>query len=141
MKKVTLQELVAHMRRPEDHLFPEFNFGIFNSYIRGGEQPPTVNGVNHCGTSGCIAGNLPALHPDFRFKKSGVLYYKNTEVNVDVLSEYFGISDEAADHLFYPICQRPSRFGGQMLDRTASLEQVLNNFDAFLECYPNGDLV
>jgi hypothetical protein len=140
MKKVTLSELVAHMRSG-DHLFHQFNYEVFNSYIRGLGEARTVQGVSYCGTSGCAAGNLPALDSDFRFQAGGALVYKGDVVTPEVLAEYFGISEAAVDHLFYPMCQITSKFGGQLLTARASLDEVLDNFDQFLELYPNGDLV
>jgi hypothetical protein len=115
--------------------------------------PPTKNG---CGTAGCAMGELPGCFPEYWMYKPVDLLKRNESLwflpcpvhqqnekeyncGVDVIeavSEFFEISNDLIDHLFYPNYQNIERFGSVFIGKYASerdVAQHIRNTIQFLE--------
>jgi hypothetical protein len=122
-----LEALVKHNETNRQHT--EFCFSHFHS----------DDEENVCGTSGCVAGELPHCFPaEWRWKNNGGSLYpyliKGTcwGTTRNDIAKFFGLTLSAAGHLFYPRHQRPKLFGGADLGPTAELHEVLRNFKIFI---------
>ena len=98
-----------------------------------------------CGTAGCLAGNLPFIVPEeWEFYFDNTIdndgYYiklvkNSTSDETKDLVKYFDLSRDEIDHLFFPYCQEPYKYGGHNLNSEATLEEVQNNIREFLRIY------
>lgn len=123
MKNRHILEQLATLKK-EDCIHDVFDFSVF-----------------HCGTAGCLAGELPGLDPDFYFVEtfqSHRLRHKNIDhkLSTFVLEEYFDLGEEATAHIFVSGYQDTEKYGGKDLTDDATLEDVQENLRIFLELYP-----
>jgi hypothetical protein len=127
---ITLQQLLDHLENGE-RIHKEFNFSGFNIF------PNVESKYPNCGTAGCAIGEMPALDSRFifsdLFSTKGTMTFGERLVNAQFISEYFGISNDEAWHLFFPHSQEPQLYGGNHLDGYATIEDVIFNLKAFLE--------
>jgi hypothetical protein len=129
-----LEKLAAHLEKGKlGH--EEFDFGVVNV---GDFNKPG------CGTSGCAMGECPivfrkywefgpvtyTIGGDQRLPRLRGVGYASLR---DHVSNFFGISTSACDHLFYPCDQNPEIYGGRRLSYTATKEQVARNIRAFVK--------
>lgn len=88
----------------EKNLISKFNFDHFNSGIL--LQDKLINGkvIHNCGTSGCLAGNLPQFSDEWYFDEHGYLNYSGAEyrTTTEHISEYFDIPYEVCKVMFSP---------------------------------------
>lgn len=159
MNKKELLEKIA-TRLEEGDFIAEFSFSFFNRRGFGDDAPglSTVNKdgklIQNCGTMQCAAGQLPSLTDEAYFDDNGDLMlvvngkhcnakeaYTSREVGVmegnikikSGLAWFFGISEDACQHLFYPMGQEPENFGGKCLSDYAKAEDVAYNIREFLK--------
>ena len=124
--RVTLTQLADHLENGQC-IHEYFNFGNWN----GGTIYENSK-INGCGTNGCAIGELPALDSNWSFFSSGVLVFKNDVFTNDTLSDYFDITIDAVNHLFFPQYQRPSIYGGKTLKNSATKAEVIHNIREFV---------
>lgn len=87
----------------EKNLISKFNFGHFNS---GKLKDNIINGkvIHNCGTSGCLAGNLPQFSDEWYFDEHGYLNYSGSEyrTTTEQISKYFDVPYEVCKVMFSP---------------------------------------
>lgn len=94
--KERLLALYKHMNQPQKNLaHKKFDFNIFNDGFKE---------KNECGTSGCMAGELPAVFPRSWGWSRFNVYLKNNSSGITVqdLAIYFGLTGAEMRHLFIP---------------------------------------
>lgn len=133
-----LNKLLKHMEK-ENLSVDRFDFSVYRGY-----SP-------NCGTSGCMAGELPAIYPGYWswhtyiYNKANpklVLKcpdYRPSKSITELLSVFFNIPQSAAEHLFVPNCQMPDIYGGSDLSLEASKEQVTENLRQFIKWAKNAE--
>lgn len=126
MQNLDILKKLAFLK-PHECIHEEFYFGDFNGYTEGIENSltqysdPTIPSMHtrkkipYCETSGCLAGELPGLTPDWYFTGNGNL---TTDLfNIDLtgrgvtktairLMKYFDLPKCDINFIFYPYCQR-----------------------------------
>jgi hypothetical protein len=94
-----------------------------------------------CGTMACAMGELPACFPKSyklleRGAEDGWTFYeieaKFKHEGKNDLHVFFGIDEDAIDHLFFPGGQRTHVYGGRELDQKATPRAVAKNIRAFV---------
>lgn len=105
----------------------KFDFGTYNNVS-----------VAKCGTAGCALGECPILWPRYwKFTTTGVTrpqFQDSFFSEGDSAKEWFGLSEEESNHLFYPRGQQPEKFGGAgELPGSATRKQVAANMVAFIK--------
>ncbi len=84
-----------------------------------------------CGYAGCAIGECPVVFPEeWSFNDYG--YPRLNGHGASSAEIFFGISEDAFDHLFIPTGQSTERFGGVFLNRAATKEQVAANIRSFV---------
>ena len=114
-------KLYNHMRQPQEKLGHQtFDFTQFND-----ER-------NVCGTSGCMAGELPIIFPDNWYfdslKEVRIIDSLDFHVKTDLV-EFFNIPIDEVYHLFYPESQDskidPYYLNHSELKMSATKEEVV----------------
>jgi len=130
-----LRKLAKHLRGTH-HAHKKFNIRkLANGEFAHGE---------YCGFSGCAIGEFPVLWPkEWSWKPDSEPFWYNMAIihksqkrcstNYNVIAEFFSITREQVVHLFDSTGQMVIKFGGRMLDRYATAEQVADNIDAFIK--------
>lgn len=101
-----------------------------------------------CGTSGCMAGELPYAFPeDWRLDSRACMVLLRDSYGNDVehglcpsLKRFFELSEEEMSHLFFPEDQDTELYGGEDLHGQASLSDVLFNLDVFIKKAKAGEI-
>jgi hypothetical protein len=115
-----------------------FDFRVFNYW----DSYSDINS-NSCGTSGCLAGELPVFDPiNWEFDKE-LIKLKSHNKPGDFLGihleshlmSYFDLTLYQIEHLFFPEHQQCDLFGGKKLYEDSTLEEVLNNAQIFTNQY------
>ena len=98
-----------------------------------------LDDTNTCIAVGCALGWCPTVFPkEWKVKSGGELPIPALRSKPERCQpirdamEFFGVSNQAAQHLFLPCCQNTERYGGKILDSSATATQVANNIKAFL---------
>lgn len=126
MNKQRLQELAQHLLRGNlGHT--EFNFLSYHTETQ-------------CGTTGCALGEMPYLRPD-GWKMIDELPVLVSIKNLDhrellvesCAMEWFDISIDEVNHLFYAHLQDPEYYGGYYLNGKATAKDVAENILMFIE--------
>lgn len=112
-----------------------FDFGQWTD----GEVTPE----HPCGTAACAIGQAPYLWPQYwrvipynreiSLRQSTALSGNRNGRTIEDICAFFGISHEAARHLFIPGHQDPHSYGGSFTDYDASAKDVADNIKAFCE--------
>ena len=106
-----------------------FDFSTYNSNGASSNYAPV------CGTNGCAIGECPILFPeDWKFDNDGMPILLNGTVR-----DFFEITNEQYLHLFIPEDQQPEKFGGKILDGSATRYEVAANIRAFIERLANAE--
>ncbi len=131
---------IARLKKLADHLLngklghENFDFSCFND----GDIDK-----NGCGTLGCAIGECPIVFPKhWHFEENNYMFEphligSDRWSELDDACEFFGISDDAACHLFVPNDQDTYAFGGSELGRNATKEQVAANILSFINHFKN----
>lgn len=111
----------------------EFAYGMFNEH---------KGDATRCGTRGCALGELPALYSSWKwigcFESSfyGTVEYTDENgkkyLDFEGAMKFFNLSIEQIMHLFMPLGQITSTFGGEVLNGNATAEEVGNNIKQFI---------
>lgn len=147
-----LQKLANHLRRGKlGH--PVFDFSCINGGVGQCEVDPKTLKVaaKPCGTNGCAMGELPIVFPKDWAYPDPDIDYTDGVLNITVaqtpeyirgdtprhefsqeVANFFGISQDAVDHLFYPDAQDPRTYGGKHLKSNATRLQVAKQIEAFI---------
>ena len=123
-----LEKLAEHLERGQlGHKV--FDFSTYNSNGESSIYAP------ECGTNGCAIGECPILFPeDWKFDGYGMPILLNGSIR-----DFFGIDPEQYRHLFIPYEQQPEKFGGKILDGSATRYEVAANIRAFIERLANAE--
>ena len=132
-----LAQIADHLEKGQ-LIHPVFDFRYFNT-CDDDETPLPPHAPPHCGTNGCAVGEFPAIWPqDWHFDTKDpfsalprLRHAHNKHVESDVC-DWLGLDMNAYYHLFVPSSQEPGDFGGQVLYRDATKDQVAANIRAFI---------
>lgn len=136
---IRLATLKASERIHKRFTFAEFNTDDFEWGMPDGDK------VAHCGTAGCLAGELPGLTKEWIFDPYGRLvtqerYHAQIETNTrqlydvaELIAEYFDIPSEHAEKLFIPRSYFEEVPGWKFLGHDATMRQVQANLKAYLK--------
>jgi hypothetical protein len=128
VEKMRLNILAEHL---EDGKLAHdaFDFSVYHF------NPVEVEPSSTCGTVGCALGECPGLFPKDWYFSGPVPRLTGTEYlgAYTSASIYFGISYEAAQHLFSPNDQKPALYGGKILGPDATRYEVAENIREFIK--------
>jgi hypothetical protein len=96
-KKIFLKLL----KLKKKELITKFDFSFFNS---GEISDKNVDGkiIKNCGTSACLAGNLPQFSDEWSFDKNGNLMFNGCTADTKQLGSFFDIDRDVINIMFYP---------------------------------------
>lgn len=118
--------------KPSQCIHSVFNF---NRYNTGLSLDPTIAKIPNCGTSGCLAGELPGITKDWEFHDNRYLCLRNspTIAIFHQLGKYFDLSVREVYHLFAPEDQL-TKIDPEctLLKYNSTLEEVQTNLKRFL---------
>lgn len=121
-----LEKLATHLESGKlGH--KKFDFSTYNN-----------SGTNKCGTAGCAIGELPILAPrDWKFDSMGFPKLRDSVsfiITNDVM-DYFGLDEQEAHRLFYPIEEVNKELSpeGSVLPPSATRKQVARGIRKFLK--------
>lgn len=89
------------LKLKKKELITKFNFEFFNS---GEISDKNVDGkiIKNCGTTACLAGNLPLFSDEWYFDKIGNFLFKGSIVGGEELSDFFDIDEKVIKIMFFP---------------------------------------
>ncbi len=107
----------------------KFDFSVLNS----DETRLPMRGK--CGTLGCAIGECPIAFPeDWGFFETGIRIFNNPAADEwRSVTEFFQITQYAAQHLFMPFDQDVEKYGGEHLGDNATKEKVAANIRVFVK--------
>lgn len=119
-----------------------FNFEGFNL---GNKQNKTFKGkvFNHCGTSGCLAGQLPLFTDNFSFlndDSNSLAYFiqgEERKINtMSALQHFFDLEEKVINSLFLPYDWEEEYVDNFYCEDEATLEEVVENGKKLMNTYP-----
>ena len=124
-----LKELAGHLETGQ-LAHERFDFSCYNANEDGSDLE-----IGACGTLGCAIGEFPAIWPEeFSWHGGGIASAKMKIWNgLDLAVCWLGIYLDAVEHLFFPLEQEPSLYGGRRLGPDATRHEVAANIRAFIE--------
>jgi hypothetical protein len=133
-----LKKLADHLSRGK-LAHDRFDFSVVNDNVPLIPLPGKLPG---CGTAGCAMGECPLVfkrhwafrEPAFEGEDHVYPYLRNgsSEWLTQDITKFFGISPNAADHLFHPRSQNVDVYGGEELYGNATAKDVAKQIRAFI---------
>jgi hypothetical protein len=113
----------------------KFYFGFFNSghpYRHHDEKR-----WHNCAHAGCGLGECPFIFPAWYFNAEWLPVINRETSPLHCAKIFFRLDNEGqAKHLFVPGFQKPELYGGKLLDKYASKEDVAKGIRDFCEHIP-----